>query len=141
MFSTRMLMAILFLLVSCSRINSNTSVEGIYQSVSESEWAVTVSLLSGGNAEIKLENWKAGEYDKRDSKLVNGRWSINDNKILLKYEGITDILNYTDNLSLIELGFEGSAPGLMQVSPIERTSIVHGVKLWKKPHRFSKKQN
>lgn len=136
MLTYRILIVFFIVLVSCNRFSSNATVEGIYQSVSESEWAVIVSLLSGGKAEIKLENWQAGEYDKRDIRIVNGIWSKADNKIIVTHDGITDILNYSNNLSLSELGLEGSAPGLMQMPPIEEKSVVHGIKLWKKPHSF-----
>jgi|SRR3990170_5516863 len=139
MLSPKMSMIILLLLTSCSRIDSNISVEGVYQSVSESEWDLTVSLFSGGKAQIKLEKWDAGKYEKRDVKIVAGSWSMDNNNIVLRYEDITDILHYTDNLPLNELGLEGGAPGLMQVPPIERKSIIHGIKLWKEPHKFYSK--
>lgn len=126
------LRVVLLLLVSCNSINSNTSVEGVYQSISESELAVTLTLLSGGKAQIKLENWEAGAYDKRDIKVVAGNWSANSNKIFLEYEGVEEVLTYTDSLALAEVGKEGSSPGLLQVPPIETRSIIHGIKLWKK---------
>lgn len=139
MLSPKILLIVLLLLASCSRIDSNVSVEGVYQSVSESEWDLTVSIFSGGKAQIKLENWDVGKYDKRDVKIVAGSWSLDNNNIVLRYEGITDILHYTDNLPLNELGLEGGAPGLMQVPPIERKSMIHGIKLWKEPHKFYSK--
>lgn len=141
MLTFRMLIIFIIVLVSCSSSNSNTIVEGVYQSVSESEWVVIVSLLSGGKAEIRLENWQAGEYDKRDVRIIHGVWSKDDHKVIMKYNGITDVLNYTDNLSLSELGLEGDAPGLIQVPPIEEKSIIHGIRLWKKPHSFSKERS
>lgn len=135
MFRTRVLA--IFLLLACySQAYSNSPVEGVYQSISESEWEITLSLFSSGDAEIKLENWDAGEYDKRNVKVVIGKWSIKESKILLKYEGITDVLKYTDKLSLDEFGRSGSAPGLVQISPIESKSIINGIKLWKKPLGF-----
>lgn len=137
----RILVAFFMLMLSCNRISANTNIEGIYKSISESEWAVTVSLLPGGKAEVKLENWLAGEYDKRNIRVVKGTWSKADSKIVIKYDGITDVLIYSESLSLSELGLEGGAPGLMQIPPIEEKSIVHGVNLWKEPHGFSKKRN
>jgi hypothetical protein len=141
MLLSRIVLVFFVLIVSCNRTNANTSIEGVYQSISESEWAVTVTLLSGSKAEIELENWLAGEYDKRTIRIVKSTWSKVDNKIVMKYDGITDVLIYSENLSLSDLGLEGGAPGLMQEPPIAEKSIVHGIKLWKKPHEFSKKRN
>jgi hypothetical protein len=120
---------------SCTTSHSGY-VEGIYNSISESEWAITVKLNTNGSSEIQFEQWDAGKFNERSVKTEKGTWSINGNKISLKYNQIVDTLIYSDNVSLTELGLKGGAPGLIQVPPIDKRSIIHGVKLWKKPHKF-----
>lgn len=123
-------------LFCCTNSYPVSSVEGLYSSISESEWAITIKLNANKSAQIHFEQWEAGKFNDRSVKIIEGIWSINGNKILLKYNDITDILIYSDDVSLTELGLKNGAPGLIQVQPIDKRSIIQGVKLWKKPHKF-----
>jgi len=128
----------LLLLVSCNNKIIKDRYYGEYQSISESEWDINVRLFPNGGAEVKLENWLPGGYEKRNIKSFKGNWIVDNNKILIKYDSVVDIFTYTDNLSLDEIGFDGGAPGLIQNSPINVKSSIHGIKLWKKPFDFIK---
>lgn len=127
----------ILLILSCTS-SPPLFIEGVYGSISESEWDLTITFYPDGSAQIQLEQWLAGQYKQRDIKTIKGTWSKDDNKVLLRYDKIVDTLIYTNNLSLEELDLPNGAPGLMQVPPIDPKSIINGVKLWKKPHNFLK---
>lgn len=94
----------------CSR---RSAFIGSYQTVTESERAVTLNLKEGGVAEIIMETWDAGEYDQRNSRKIQGRWTAKGNIVTLEYNGISDILVYDEKLSVQTLGYKGGAPGLI----------------------------
>jgi hypothetical protein len=118
------------------RQSERPSLEASYGSVSESEWNVSLNLKKGGVAEIVMETWEAGKYDKRDSEKTVGRWSAKGNLVTVEYNGITETFVYDENLSLAELGFQGGAPGLKQIRYADEKAIIGYYSLWKLPHKF-----
>jgi hypothetical protein len=106
---------------------------GTYQTISESEWNVTVELKHDNIAIITLENWFPGEYDSRNIETTAGTWAKHDDLVLLKYNQIVDTLVFDPDLSLEELGREGGAPGLEQRTSFAPNSLVHDNKLWRMP--------
>ena len=113
-----------------------SAIVGSYQTVSESEWAVTLNLKEGGVAEINMETWQAGEYDQRNLTKIQGRWTAKGNIVTLEYKGITDTLVYDEKLSVQTLGYKGGAPGLIQVRAFDERSLISFYPLWKLPHKF-----
>ncbi len=120
-----------------------SDIEGVYQSISESEWELTVSLKHGGNLVIKTECWDPGEYHKREIKEINGTWGVDENNsIHLNYNGTTDYLIFMDNLPTDwdkqEEDDDISHPGIVYhpYHLISDKSIIRATKLWKLPHRF-----
>ena len=109
---------------------------GTYSTVSESEWQLYIDLKAGGAAELRHEVWPPGEAKEKEITRTKARWSTKGNVLNLSYEGVTDIFEYTPQLSLNELGLKGGAPGLRQVKPIDKASRVAGHSLWLEPHRF-----
>ena len=109
---------------------------GIYSTVSESEWQIYVELKAGGVANIRHEAWLPDGNGTKNVKGTGARWSVDGNVLKLSYEGVTDSFEYTPQLSLKELGLEGGAAGLRQMTPIDRGSRVSGHSLWLEPHRF-----
>ncbi len=124
-----------FFSASCGK-GKQTSLEGSYGSVSESEWNVTLTLKKGGAAEISMQTWNVGEYEKRDSEKTTGRWSAKGNIVTVEYKGVTETFVYDDKLSLAELGFKGGAPGLKQIRAADEKAIIGYYSLWKLPHKF-----
>jgi hypothetical protein len=120
---------------SCGK-SRQPALEGSYGSVSESEWNVTLTLKNDGVAEIIMETWKVGEYERRDAEKTTGRWSAKGNLVTVEYNGITDTLVYDDKLSLAELGYKSGAPGLKQIRAADENSIIGYYSLWKLPHKF-----
>ena len=114
------------------------SFEGPYASVSESGENVTLTLKSGGVAEIVLSTWPVGEYEKRETEKTIGRWSAKGNIVTVSYNGVTETFVYEAKLALAELGFKGGAPGLKQIRATDEKAIIGYYSLWKLPHTFGK---
>jgi len=103
----------IFYLVSFSSFVVACPESGIFQTVSESEWQVTVSLLENGNAEVLEEAWEPGEYEQRGQSTTYFQWSCKTNLITLKNEGIEEFLLYSKTTSLAEIGVPAeNLPGL-----------------------------
>jgi hypothetical protein len=120
---------------SCGQ-DRQAALEGSYGSVSESEWKVTLIMKKAGVAEIIMETWRAGEYERREAEKTSGRWSAKGNVVTVEYNGITDTLVYDDKLSLAELGYKSGAPGLKQIRAADENSIIGYYSLWRLPHKF-----
>lgn len=114
------------------------AIEGSYQTVTESEWNVTLNLKKGGVAEIIKETWNPGEPDKRSGEKIPGRWSARRNIVMLEYNGITDTLVFDEKLSIQSLGLKGGWPGLIQIRAFDDRSLISFYPLWKLPHQFEK---
>ena len=115
---------------------SNTDVRGTYQSVSESEWNLSVELNDDSIALIILESWLPGEFESRQVDTTTGRWSTHDGVVLLSYDNVVDTLIYDERLSLKELDINGGAPGLVHRTRFDRRTLIGDTKLWKMPHEF-----
>lgn len=124
----------LVLLVSCKK-NEDNNLLGSYQSVSESEWDITLTLLENSNAEIVVENWEPGQYEKRAVEKKNARWINLRDKIVLQYDGKSDTLTYDRELSFSSLGKSGGSPGFLQSIP-NYNGLFNDIPLWKLPHNF-----
>ena len=116
--------------------NNQLAIEGVYTSVSESEWDLILELKEGNIAEITLESWHPGAYDSADISKTDARWYQQGNKIVLKYNNITDTLVYDNNLSLEELGKPGGVPGLHQICAYDPNSLIANIMLWSQNHRL-----
>ena len=123
----------LYLINSCNK--QTNELIGSYQSISESEWNLTLILSPNSDAEIIVENWIAGEYNKRNIDKTKCKWSSKNNMVFIYYENIIDTLIYDSNLSLEVIGEENGAPGLLQ-SKSNYDGILNNVFLWKLPHNF-----
>lgn len=124
---------VLFCFSSCDNDESKKFI-GSYQSISESEWAITLVLLKNGYAEIIHENWIVGEYNNRNITKTKCKWGAKGDFVILNCNDIVDTLVYNKTLSLEEIGEEGGAPGLLSKS--NNYSILNNVYLWKLPHNF-----
>lgn len=110
------------------------NIEGVYASVSESEWELRVELKKSGKAMITEESWYPGEYDDREQVETDATWEWARYDILIHYHGITDTLFYDERLSLKELGEHGGAPGLWQQFKYHPKSKIKNIKLWRKDY-------
>jgi hypothetical protein len=112
------------------------NIEGVYASVSESEWALSVELKKAGKAVITQESWYPGQYD--DRKIIETdatwEWIWEGYELLIHYDGITDTLFYDDRLSLKELGEQGGIPGIYQKFKHHPDSKIKNIKLWTDYH-------
>lgn len=124
----------LVLFFSCTK-KEDENLLGSYQSISESEWQLTLSLFEKGQAEITIENWEPGQYEKRTVVKENARWTYAKDKIVVYYSDKSDTLIYNQKLSLSEIGKSGDAPGLLQSKPGYHGRF-NNVPLWKLPHEF-----
>jgi hypothetical protein len=116
-------------------------VLGAYGAVSESEWDLQVILKDSGTAQVVEISWVAGESERPDTERTRATWRFaRDCMIELSYQGIVDRFTYTETLTLESLGYDGGAPGLLQLRPYHRNSKLRGVPIWKLPHKFGAAQ-
>lgn len=108
---------------------------GSYQSVTESEWELTLTISKHGKAEIVSESWDPGEFEKRSIEKKSAHWKNLSNHIILSYDNKFDTLEFDPILSLKVIGKNGVAPGLLQNKP-NYEGIFNNVPLWKLPHNF-----
>jgi hypothetical protein len=107
------------------------NIEGFYSSVSESEWNLKVELKKGGKALITEESWLPRQYEDRVIVETNATWEWINYELLIRYDGITDTLEYDTRLSLEDLGMVGEAPGMFQRFRYHPKSKLRNIKLWK----------
>ena len=105
-------------------------IVGTYEAVSESEWGLTLELKKNGNAIIVKSSWTAGKYKERTIEKHNGIWRNEGSKFYITYNGTTEVLTYSDSLSLSELGESGGIPGLKGQSKSSNKSVMGTVSLW-----------
>ena len=111
---------------------ASADLRGTYQSVSESEWNLTVELKDNNAALIIIENWLPGEYESRQIDTTVGQWQMRDDAVLLSYDNVVDTLTFDQNLSRQELGEEGGSPGLEQRTKFDpEKSLIRRIKLWR----------
>jgi hypothetical protein len=111
-------------------------LSGSYESISESEWSVSLLIENDGIANVQLVKWDAGKYEQRNITKMTGAWAIKCQLITIVYEGIKDEFVFSKSVSLEKIGLDKSSPGLVQSKPYDSRSLVSGATLWKKPHDF-----
>ncbi len=110
------LMIITALVVSSaySKVFACENIPGTYQTVSESEWAITLEFRATGQVIIVYEEWEPGEYDTRGQSRLSYPWSCADDIVKIQRTDVTEVMQYSDLTSLASLGFQGKAiPGLV----------------------------
>jgi hypothetical protein len=129
--------SLILLMVSFFCCNNKKDEEflGSYQSVSESEWSITLSLFENNQAEILFESWEPGQYERRVVEKKNACWMKLRNRIVLKYDEKSDTLIYKPDLSFSGLGKSGGSSGFLQSIP-DYEGLFNDVPLWKLPHKF-----
>ncbi len=141
--SVKSLRAVLLFVILCGHLNTSisqeTNLEGIYESVTESEWGIVLKLMENNAAEIILESWVPGSYEDRDIEITNALWFKKGKEVILEYGGISDTLVYDNNLTLSILGRQGGAPGFIQIKPFDPRSIIKDQYLWIKDYHLRSK--
>ena len=126
-----LVLVILLLCISTVSIASSLTdnIFGTYKTVSESEWEVSLELKKNGNAIIEDSSWLAGNKE-RTITSHSGTWHNNGTKVYIKYNGITEVLIYSESLSLSELGESGGIPGLKSRAKSSDKGVIGTVSLW-----------
>jgi hypothetical protein len=106
------------------------NIPGKYQAVSESEWSLTLELNTNGAANIETSNWLAGKHNERTIETYTGKWKSEGNTVYITYNGITEILKYSETLSLSELGESGGIPGLKGQAKAWDKGVIGSISLW-----------
>jgi hypothetical protein len=89
-------------------------VADTYSTVSESEWKQTLAFAEGGIVTITLEQWDAGEYDKRKAATTQATWSCLDNTVTLTSATGSETFAYSARTALAAIGdSDGFIPGLL----------------------------
>jgi hypothetical protein len=112
---------------------SRSALLGKYASISEANWDLYLELAEDGTAKVEFVDRMNTKRDPITEKAI-GTWEANGALVYVKYDGVTDILCYSEEISLEELGRLGGKPGLSQIQPFEEESLIRGITLWKLPH-------
>ena len=128
-----LLAAALFSL-QCAKAPTTTAkpcsgIIGEYEAVSESEWALELSLGPDGSAIILLTVWDDHSNEREDHRY-SGRWHAQGGEVVIEYDGLRERLRFVEDLSFEECGEKGSSPGLYGVSSDSTRSRFAGVSLW-----------
>lgn len=103
---------------------------GHYQAVSESEWTLDLYLDEKGIARIRLQWWEAGSDDISATEYY-GTWLISGDEITLAYDGITDVLQFSEDQSFREFGCNGLGPGVRGIRSTSESSVFEETALWR----------
>lgn len=106
---------------------------GTYRAVSESEWALEVTLHADGRATFKHELWIPGGYDSRKTTLIDGTWAITPaDRLELRHGATSEIVQFSDALSFSEFGREGGAAGFKGIaSATPPPAFIGRASLWR----------
>lgn len=143
MLRVKSLRTVLLFVILCGHLNTSssqeTNLEGIYESVTESEWGIVLKLMENNAAEIILESWVPGDNENKDIQTTSAQWYSQGKEVIIEYKGITDTLVYDNNLSLGIIGKDGGAPGFVQIKPFDPKSIIKDQYLWIKDYHLRSK--
>ena len=106
---------------------------GTYRAVSESEWALEVTLHADGRATFKHELWIPGGYDSRKTTLIDGTWAITPaDRLELRHGATSEIVQFSDALSFSEFGRDGGAAGFKGIaSATPPPAFIGRASLWR----------
>lgn len=102
----------IILLITPAFLLANTALLGTYTTVSESEWDLIIEIKENNELVITHEAWKPGNYEKRVIKKYYGTWILENDIIIVKYNGKIEKMKYFDKLTLKSLGRKDAIPGI-----------------------------
>lgn len=108
---------------------------GSYESVTESECNIELSLLDQNKALIR----QICRFEKKGppedvTEVTEAGWSFGENRLRVQYEDVEDSLEFVQKLFYQDFGEKGSGPGLRLVGPVNPKSRLAGYgNLWKRP--------
>jgi len=105
-------------------------VAGSYQTVTESEWGIELSLNSDGSALIEIASWLPGESEKAKIERHKGTWSAEGANVVVNVPGGRIVFEYVARLSFASFGRKGSAPGLRGVTSTLEPNLFVKRRLW-----------
>lgn len=108
-------------------------IPGLYMAVTETEYAINLSLQPNGKAILTLKLYAVEEHEHDSEQTFNGDWKINGTKISINL-GTAGIVNYEIQqcLPFEEFGHEGCGFGLkaIKTNTEDSYSLVR-YNLWK----------
>ena len=85
-----------------------------YQTVSESEWNISLLFQEGGKVTILNETWEPGNYENRTQNKLHTTWVCESNVVSIQTESVIETFVYSAATNLKEIGRpELFAPGLV----------------------------
>jgi hypothetical protein len=105
-------------------------VAGSYQAVTESEWAVDLSLNPDGSALIEIASWLPGESEKAKVEKHKGTWTAEGSNVTVRVPGGQIAFVYVARLSFASFGRKGAAPGLRGVTSTFEPTLFVKRPLW-----------
>jgi len=97
-----------------------------------------ILLKDKGNAEVVAEYdfQLPGQPTRRGRSTTMAKWTLKGDELTLTYAKVRDRLRYKPNMSLAQVGRQGSAAALEQVGQVDANSRLRGATLWRAPHDF-----
>ena len=105
-------------------------VAGSYQTVTESEWGIELSLKPDGSALIEIASWVPGESEKPKVEKHKGTWTAEGENVTVQVPGGQIVFVYVARLSFASFGRKGSAPGLREVTSTFEPTLFVKRPLW-----------
>jgi hypothetical protein len=105
-------------------------VAGSYQTVTESEWGIELSLNRDGSAHIEIASWLPGESDKANIEKHKGTWAAEGGKVTVRVGSKYIVFAYVARLSFASFGRKGSAPGLEGITSTFEPKLFAKRQLW-----------
>lgn len=121
---------ILILFLAPVVVNAGDDISGKYKSVSETEWELSLELIKDGTALIEVSTWLAGKYSDRTIEKYNGIWRRENRDVYVTYNGITELLKYSEAVPIKYSGTSDKIPGLKgQAKPWDK-GVIGSISLW-----------
>jgi len=105
-------------------------VVGSYQTVTESEWGIELSLNPDGGALIEIASWMPGESENAKIEKHKGTWTAEGENVTVQVPGGKIVFAYSARLSFASFGRKGSAPGLRGITSTFEPKLFVKRQLW-----------
>jgi hypothetical protein len=117
-------------LISFASAAYGAGVAGSYQTVTESEWGIELSLNPDGSALIEIASWLPGESEKAKIEKHKGTWTAEGANVAVQVPGGKIVFAYVARLSFASFGRKGSAPGLRGITSTFEPKLFVKRELW-----------
>ena len=134
--NTRLFALTFLTLTACTPAGSGPTADltGEYASVSESSCNVVLALMPKGLATVTHSCRAENGSGKDQSTERRGSWTFKETDITIRYDGLTERLEFDDAVPYAAFGRRGAGPGIRVIDATGSGSLLAGYStLWKRP--------